>query len=221
VVAIVGADGAGKSTVARAVPGALGRPARYLYMGVNLEASNVVLPTTWLILQLKRLSGGRPDMAPATTGHRTGAASPGRRLLRAVREGMRVGNLIAEEWFRQLLVWRRTAAGEIIVCDRHFYADYHAHDIADRRTKPLARRIHGALLDRWYPRPDLVVCLEAPPEVLWERKREGTVASVAERQREYLALRAEVAAFEVVDATQPPERVLEDVLAAIRAHGER
>ena len=61
-VAVIGPDGAGKSTVTQQVLKQLDLPLKYIYMGVNLESSNLVLPTTRLILELKRLGGGRPDM---------------------------------------------------------------------------------------------------------------------------------------------------------------
>src|SRR5690606_16626163 len=47
-VALIGPDGAGKSTISRKVVEMLDIPAKYLYMGVNLEASNLMLPTTRL-----------------------------------------------------------------------------------------------------------------------------------------------------------------------------
>ena len=53
-VALIGPDGAGKSTVGRELERRLSFPAKYIYMGVNLESSNLVLPTTRLILGIKR-----------------------------------------------------------------------------------------------------------------------------------------------------------------------
>ncbi|MGH3470565.1 MAG: hypothetical protein ACRDPG_00785, partial [Nocardioidaceae bacterium] len=62
-VALVGADGAGKSTVSRMLTRtALPRPVKRIYMGVNLEASTLMLPTTRLLLAAKRARGGRPDL---------------------------------------------------------------------------------------------------------------------------------------------------------------
>ena len=62
-VAVIGPDGAGKSAVTRRLQQSLPLPVKYVYMGVNLESSNVVLPTTRIALELKRWRGGRPDMA--------------------------------------------------------------------------------------------------------------------------------------------------------------
>ena len=66
-VALIGPDGAGKSTISRRLQASINRPIKYVYMGINLEASNIMLPTTRLMLALKRASsqplamGGPPD----------------------------------------------------------------------------------------------------------------------------------------------------------------
>ena len=48
-VAIIGADGAGKSTVAKALEGSMPLPTKYIYMGANIESANIALPTSRLI----------------------------------------------------------------------------------------------------------------------------------------------------------------------------
>jgi thymidylate kinase len=218
-VALVGADGAGKSTVAGQLVGAVGLPARYLYMGVNLETSRVVLPPTWLLLTAKRLRGGRPDMAPHEPAGAPADAAPGlRRWPGGAKQALRIANLVAEEWFRQLIVWRSHSRGQIVICDRHFYADYRAHDVVDRRHKPWPVRFHGYLLDRWYPRPDVVIALEAPAEVLFARKGEGTLTSLRRRQQEYRLLDGEVARYASVDATRPLSEVVRAAASVVQEH---
>src|SRR3712207_8707740 len=49
-------------------------------------------------------------------------------------------------------------------------------------------RSHGFVLAHVYPKPDLVVYLDAPPEVMLARKGEGSVEALARRRGEYLAL---------------------------------
>ena len=104
--------------------------------------------------------------------------------------------------------------------DRHFVADYHAYDIAGS-GRPLARRVHGWVLSRAYPHPDLVVFLDAPAEVLYARKGEGTIASLTRRRADYLSLadRGLGGAFAVVSATQPLPAVVEEVATLIRDRG--
>ena len=48
-IALVGADGAGKTTIARELERAADPPVKYIYMGVNTSASNVAL-----LLMMKR-----------------------------------------------------------------------------------------------------------------------------------------------------------------------
>ena len=62
-VALVGADGSGKSTISRMLETApLPAPVKRIYMGVNLEASSLMLPTTRLLVAVKRARGGHPDL---------------------------------------------------------------------------------------------------------------------------------------------------------------
>jgi thymidylate kinase len=216
-VALIGCDGAGKTTVARALEREAGLDVRYLYMGVSAESSNRQLPTTRLAHAVKR-SRAAGTSAPA----RAARPGPVRRLRRATRSGLRLGNRLAEEWYRQLIAETYRARGEVVLFDRHFAADYHASDIAGG-NRPLARRVHGWLLDRAYPKPDLVVFLDAPPAVLHARKGEGTIESLGRRRAEYFALadRGVGGSFAVVEATQPLPRVVEEVATLIRDRAVR
>jgi thymidylate kinase len=215
-VALIGPDGAGKSSILRRVAERLPVPSRTIYMGVNLESSSLMLPTTRLILEVKRRRGGRPDMvgstgaAPASDGPATYS------LLRQARSGLRLANWMAEEWFRQGVAWIHQRRGRVVIFDRHFFCDYHASDIAGQRPDRMwTSRLHGAMLERLYPRPDLVILLDAPAEVLHRRKGEGTLESLERMRREYRALESVVERFLVVDATQDQETVTGEVVAAI------
>jgi hypothetical protein len=190
-------------------------PSRTIYMGVNLESSTLMLPTTRLILEAKRRRGGRPDMVGATGA--APIAGPGSRgLLRQVRSGLRLANWMAEEWFRQGVAWAHQRRGRIVIFDRHFFCDYYASDIAGRRPDRMwTSRLHGAMLERLYPRPDLVIMLDAPAEVLHGRKGEGTLESLERMRREYRALEPVVERFVLVDATKDEEAVTQAVVDAI------
>jgi thymidylate kinase len=214
-VALIGPDGAGKSSIMRRVSERLPVPSRTIYMGVNLESSRLMLPTTRLALELKRRRGGRPDMVGATAGEpHVGAGRRG--PIREVRSGLRLANWIAEEWFRQAVAWSHERRGRVVIFDRHFFCDYYANDVEGRRPgRPWTSRVHGAMLRRIYPRPDLVILLDAPAEVLHDRKGEGTLDSLERMRQEYLALEPVVDRFVRVDATQDQEAVTADVIAAI------
>jgi thymidylate kinase len=221
-VALIGPDGAGKTTIARVLPERLPMRTTYLYMGVAAESSNKLLPTTRVIEAIKarrRVGGGAgPSLTPArgtTDGRgRPRGGGPVRAAVKAVGAGLRLGNRLAEEWYRQGLAWGHQAKGEVVLFDRHFYIDYHAADIAGAPTSG-RRRIHGWMLEHVYPRPDLVVYLDAPAEVLLARKGEGTLESIERRQADYRSLADEVEHLAVVDANRPIEAVIDDVVAEI------
>ena len=222
-VALIGPDGAGKTTIARMLPELLPMPTTYLYMGVAAESSNRLLPTTRVIEAIKarrRASRTSPtgpmstDPAPRRRRH------PLKRAAKATGAGLRLGNRLAEEWYRQGLAWAHQARGEVVLFDRHFYIDYHAADIAGEPTSG-RRRFHGWMLQHLYPRPDLVVYLDAPAEVLLARKGEGTLESIARRQADYLSLADDVEHFAIVDANRPLDTVTSDVIDAIVTFARR
>jgi thymidylate kinase len=217
-VALIGADGSGKTTVAKALATVLPYPVRYLYMGVSTDSSNVMLPTTRIARRLKRAFGTPPDTAGPPTHDAIAARrrprSLPRRVLRAARATLRLGNRTAEEWYRQLVAWQWQRQGAIVIYDRHFFIDYHAYDVTGAHDRTIEQRVHGMLLGR-LPKPDLVVYLDAPGEVLLARKGEGTVEALEQRRVEYRAIAAFVPRFVEVDATGPVDAVVRAVAGSI------
>lgn len=224
-VALVGPDGAGKSAVVAALPAAVPVPTRTVYMGVNLFASSSMLPTTRLARALKgRGRDGGSMGGSVSTPAADPAADPGvnRRgglvggVIGGVRRSLRLLAWMSEEWYRAIVVQRHIRNGMLVICDRHFVCDFYAADIAPRAGRSLLRRIHGWQLAHLYPRPDLVLVLDAPVEVLHARKQEDPVDVLARRRADYLALQGAMSNVIVVDATQPLEAVIAAAAAAIR-----
>ena len=223
-VALVGPDGAGKTTIARHLEQASPVRVKSIYMGVNLDTSSLMLPTTRLVVAIRRARGAaRTDMVASTDPRRPEAEHEGRagRATAAVKSTLRLGNWLAEEWFRQLVAWYHTKVRHTVVLfDRHFFADYYAYDIASDVPRSLTRRIHGFVLQRFYPLPDLVIYLDAPPEVLFARKGEGTLEWLETRRQDYLRIGELVPRFVVVDASAPVEEVARNVERIIREFAE-
>jgi thymidylate kinase len=217
-VALIGCDGAGKTTVARKLELETDLPLRYVYMGVSVDSSNHTLPTTRLMHKIKRRRGAPPDTAGPQEPKPLAPASLPKRIKRSARSTLRLTNRLAEEWYRQGIAWRAKRRGSIVVFDRHFVADYHAADVA-AENRTWSRRLHGLLLTKTYPQPDLVVFLDAPAEVLHARKGEGTIQSLTRRREDYLRLGEELDDFVVVSATQPLPDVVEQVETIIRDYG--
>lgn len=213
-VALIGPDGAGKSTIGRRIQESSPFPMKYIYMGVNLESSNLVLPTTRLLLEVKRARGQRPDITvPRDSYHQPQPRKKfTKRLAESAKGTLRIVNLMAEEWFRQVVVWSYKLRGYSVLFDRHFYFDYYDHDIANSDPRrPLSSRLHGFMLQRLYPKPDLVIFLDAPAEVLFARKPEGTIETLEGKRQEYIRLRAAMKDFAVVDVSQPVDVVVRQV----------
>jgi thymidylate kinase len=218
-VALIGPDGAGKSTVSRALAHQnLPAAVRTIYMGVNLDESRLLLPTTRLALAVKRARGRHPDMVASTDPSQDAPTSRGlvEDSARSLKRAARLSLWLAEEWFRQAVAARYARQGAIVVFDRHFFADYYHYDVATTGgRRPLSARIHGVLLKHVYPKPDLVICLDAPGEVLYRRKQEASPEWLEQRRHQYLELAAIVPHFAVVDATRPTDDVAREVAEII------
>jgi thymidylate kinase len=216
-VAIIGADGAGKSTVCSTLLGQSSLPLSYVYMGVNLEASRRMLPTTRLVLWLKQQRGRRPDAVFRSAATKDSEEPSVAGALKAL---LRFVFWASEEWYRQFIVWAHEFRGKTVVFDRHFYADYFAYDVApaDDGPRSLASRLHGFMLGRLYPKPDLFILLQAPPEELFRRKPEASVEYLRDRQEQYQRMGRTLPAFRVVDATQPLDDVVAEVESLIALH---
>ncbi len=216
-VAMIGPDGVGKTTVSRQLEATLPMRAKYVYMGVNLDASNVALPTSRLIHAFRKLlgrkhSGGPRDRNEATTQ----PTKVAQRAVRRARRGLRLVNTLAEETYRQLVIRWYLFRGVVVLLDRDFFVDFYAYDIcSDAQSRTLAQRIHGFYLKHLYRRPDLVICLDAKGETMFARKGEGTVDLLNRRRQDYQDLRKAVRYFYEIDADRPLCEVIADATQRI------
>jgi thymidylate kinase len=221
-VALIGPDGAGKSTISELLERQpMPAPVKRIYMGVNLEASSLMLPTTRLALAVKSARGRRSDMVAPSPQPAPVGGSPLRRAAKGGARATRLLMWLAEEWFRQLVAEYHRRRGSIVVFDRHFYADYYHFDVATSGRRSFTSRVHGYLLEHAYPKPDLVICLDAPGSVLFERKREASVEWLEQRRRQYLQLADIVPAFVVVDVDRPLDVVTREVATVITEFVEK
>lgn len=211
-VALVGPDGAGKTTVGRRLADDEALRVDYLYLGVNPEASNRMLITTRVVGWMKRRRGNTGDHGPPADADEMFRSDRPVSRTKELKSTLRVVNQIADEWYRQAVAEIMQLRGFVVVFDRHYLADYSTHDMSNAAALPFHRRLHGFVLRHLYPRPDAIIMLDAPADVLLARKGEGTVEALERRRQDYLALRSTTDDFYIVDATQE----LGDVYAEVR-----
>jgi thymidylate kinase len=183
----LGCDGSGKSAVIAGVT-------------ELLEADGVVVRRGhW---RPQALDGGS-EAAGAT------ADDPHGQIPRGVASSvLKLGWLWLNWWIGWWKFLRKSARDGVVLFDR-----YHADLLVDPRRYRyggpmwLARLASGLM-----PQPDLVVFLDAEPEVLLARKQEVGREALEEARKRYLELCAGHTRFQIINAAQPLEAVIESVL---------
>lgn len=215
-VALIGADGAGKTTVARKLEENFEQPIKYLYMGVSMDSSNAALPTSriahWVKRKISMKKGVKLQSGPPVNADGTIK----RKKKSGLRSVLRLTNRMAEEWYRQYLSWKFRRQGNVVIYDRHFQFDYGDDGIPQNgHNVRVTDRLHRWVLANFYPSPDLVIFLDAPGEVLFARKGEGNVEYLESRRQAFLKQGEHIPNFVRVDATQPLETVYSQVAVRI------
>ncbi|MFQ5629292.1 MAG: dTMP kinase [bacterium] len=205
-VALLAADGAGKSTLASRLVQDKTIRAQLVYMGTNINASTVGLPTTkWLHARVKaKLTN--PD---ASGNGRLKKPTLVNKILRA----LNFINKLAEKWYRIFVARYLRARGRFVVFDRYIYDSWLV-----QRPNTLWKKIRRLLFEKGYPKPDLVIFLDAPGEVLFKRKGEHTPEWLEQQRQGYLALKQRIPQMVVIDATQQADAVEREVKSLIWSH---
>jgi thymidylate kinase len=206
-VAFVGADGAGKSTVAENVLKLWPAVTRFIFMGAGIDQANYTLPTSrWLTRRkrrrLKQLMED-PDVLPPARlwSQEQRAAVSGGRLVKFVG----LVNRVAEEWYRACVIATFKIRGFVVLCDRYVLFE---HRLDTNPNEPISVRIHKWLLRRLYPRPDLVIHLDASAEFLQRRKPEWPLEHLEHQCQVITEQSSLVRHFVRIAATQPFATVL-------------
>jgi len=220
-VALIGPDGAGKSTIIRVLLESSPFPLKYIYMGTNFQASNFALPTSRFVEYLRRSRIDRNAERSQTVTE--SSRSDGNRKVSLGAKLWAAGrllNCLAEEWYRQMLSWIFQARGYIVLYDRHFLFDF-SLDGVESDVGTFERRLHRWILTRLYPRPSLVIYLDAPAEVLFARKGEKTIEELENRREAFIRQGTQVRNFVRVDGTQPLNKVCGEVCRLIAEYSGR
>ena len=221
---MIGGDGAGKSTIAGTILTTEGLDAVSIYMGSSVQSANRLLPTSRLVLWLKRsayrrrVRGRSESPVPKTERIPAAEYEYASRSRGAVWVAARYINRFLEAWWRQFLALREQLRGRLVIYDRHFLFDDSILDAAaDRADRPLPERIFRAAMRRTYPRPDLVVFLHAPGDVLVARKGEASAQYHDLQAERYRRQSDAVPRFVQIDASRPLDVVTREVLDHVAA----
>lgn len=215
-VALIGGDGSGKSSLAELLLTEFPLPMKRIYMGANLESSNYALPWSRLALKIKKWRLARMaqrhkivDPAYATTHHMAHRQRP-TGLLRTV---LRLANRLLEVVYRHLVSWGWQRRGYHVVYDRHFLFDTFLEEKNGRFPPTPSQRVNQLyywLLRHLFPLPDIIIFLQATPEVMVRRKQEATVAYLRERNAYWLRQGRAFPNFVCINADQPLRQVYEE-----------
>jgi thymidylate kinase len=148
------------------------------------------------------------------------AKNPIIRALKEIKSAVVLANRLLDEAYRYLVIWFWLKGGNLVIFDRHFYLDYYHYDIESENLR-WTNRVHAHFLEHVFPKPEVVIYLDAPAKLLFERKGEASVELLELRRQNYLSLKEVMPEFHVVDASQPVEKVFSDVQAILMAKMQR
>src|SRR5215217_3315128 len=216
-VAFLGVDGAGKSAVIarvsldlgpvfenikqyhkRTFPSAIEWTKRYLLRARPGELEEEGVPAHKDGSGLSYDSPAQPPSEP----HDPHALPPRKLLVSLAKLGFTWGNYTLAGYVAD--IYPRLVRSTLVLLDRCY------HDVlVDPRRYRYGGPAWVARAVGWFiPRPQLVILLDAPPDVLYSRKRELPFEEIARQREAYLELTRKLSNGYVVDASKPLDEVV-------------
>ena len=195
---LVGLDGAGKTTLARNIA----------CLAQNEPDIAGVRYFHWLPPMNQTLVFPLPEPGNQP---RKAALQPG--AVQSMLSVLRLGkNLLRAHlaWWLRLRCWRQR--GHLVLVDRYFYNYY---------LDPVSVKYYGPrwaldLLTRLFPKPEIVITLSAPPEVLRRRKQELSEAEMRTQASTLRQLIFPTPHVIAADATESADVVAQKTMTALR-----
>lgn len=195
-IAVMGPDGAGKSVVIDAIQ----QQFRQAYNKIKL-----------FHLRPKALWTGKGNTQAVTDPH----GQPPRGALASV---LKIFLLVIDYWLGQVLkIMPAVRRSQLVVFDRYIYDLL----VDSKRIRYGGPAWLIRLAAHVVPRPDLVILLDAPADVLWSRKQEVPFEEVKRQRDRYCEVASQLHFAKIVDASQPLADVIRDVERVIMEHYER
>lgn len=211
IVAIIGPDGAGKSTLVQALQAVSSLPTVMIYMGTNPESTNYSLPTMRWMHRRSRKRRGVPGVALEQPRPRSAL----KRVLRIGREIVGLVHQLLEYSYRFHVGAVAKRRGAVVLFDRYIY-----DGLIDLLVEGLPpwQQTRAHLFARVFPPPDLVLILDAPGAVLFARKGEHSPERLERVRQACYEVTRGLPNVAAVDVTQPPARVLQDSVEIIQRY---
>lgn len=194
-IVLLAPDGAGKSTLAEKLAAEDVFRARLIYMGSNIDAATVSLPTTRLFKSLIKNTGS------------------GSKLITKPLKAAGYINRLIEQWLRIAVGIYHKTRGRFIIFDRYVYDSYLAPP-----PQSFSKRLRRSLLLKTSIRPDLVFFLDAPGDILFKRKGEHTPERLEKQRQTFLRLKDRIPEMQIIDATRSASQVRSEVIDVIWNH---
>ncbi len=214
-VALIGGDGAGKTTVANYLVEVLPWRVKYLYMGQSTISSNAALPTTKIARILKKKLDRKPQEIKLEQSKLVEPTSNdlhyGYKNRNILWKFARFLNRVIETYWRQLITFYYRIQGVMVIYDRYILFDAAPKKSSNFKMKKMFDYLEYLIFNYLMPKPDLVIFLDAPSEVLYSRKGEASIKHLNSRRAATLKQGERIKNFVRVDASQPLEQVLEEV----------
>lgn len=214
-VALVGSDGAGKTTIAKTLEESFPLIFKYMYMGISPISSSHALPTTRLAGYL-RVRAVRKTIKDSDK-HHPEKISMHDLHYRSIERGsiwviVRTLNRMVDAVYRHIVSLFYQLRGYIVIYDRHLLFEMAPRDIDSKKHKRLTLRyIEYWLYSRLFPKPTLILFLDASPDVLYSRKKEANLEYLEQRRATILKQGEMMTNFIQIDAAQSFDAVLADV----------